>query len=122
MLENPVLELIESTHMGNGSLWLLEMDGRELRLLLQVRVSGRCWSDEPGFGIPPHGEARFEGAGLKVEYLQANGKETTVKLAGSLAITDMEGNAKPSCGYQQLCVWNGEKRIFETGRPHKVDR
>ncbi|HEX7261799.1 MAG TPA: hypothetical protein VF258_08290, partial [Luteolibacter sp.] len=40
MLENPVLELIESTHMGNGSLWLLELSRRDFRVILHTPVRG----------------------------------------------------------------------------------
>jgi hypothetical protein len=118
MIDHPVLELVESTHMGNGSLWLLELVGQEFRLILKAPVLGRCWSDEPEFGIPPEGEARFKE--VRIEYVPENHDENaTVKLSGSLEIMDMAGNAKPPCGYEQRCVWNRDKRIFEVRRPHK---
>lgn len=118
VLTSPVLELIESTHMGNGALWLLEVSGKELRLLLCIPVRGDYWGREPEFEIPPEGEARFAGNHLKVDYQRAVGeKDVAVVLTGSLLVTDMEGKKLPARGYRQQCTWNNDKRVFEVQPP-----
>lgn len=118
MLENPVLELIESTHMGNGSLWLLELEGKEFRVLLNTPVKGGYWQPAPGFDLPREGKARFEGDHLTVEYRQAKEeKYPTVILSGSVSITDMLERDLPSKPYYQECTWNNEKRAFVSRTP-----
>ena len=120
MMENPVLELIESSHMGNGSLWLLELNGREFRVILHTSVRGRFWSTEPEFEIPPNGEAKFEGEHLKIEYLTTEPDTVTVQLTGQLSITDMQGKKQPSCNFYQVCKWNSAKKIFDAQQPRKI--
>lgn len=109
----PVLEVIESTHMGNGSLRLFETDGRELRLLLDTVVRGRFWSTPAAFGVPEHGEAYFEGSHLSVEY-QSRTDQTadSILLTGSVRIEDIQGRALPSRKFAQTCVWDAAQRVF----------
>lgn len=117
MLSNPVLELTESTHRGNGSIWLLELNGKEFRLLLHTRVMGRYWPPEPEFAVPPDGEAIFE-KNLKVEYRKADGDDhVSVWLTGNVQVTGVAGEELPARGYQQQCTWNSDKRIFEAKTP-----
>lgn len=110
---NPVLEVIESTHKGNGSLRLFETNGRELRLLLETEVRGRFWSAPASFGVPEDGEAYFEGSHLSIRYV--GGPDQTadsISLTGSVRIEDMRGKALPSRKYAQSCLWDPDKRKF----------
>jgi hypothetical protein len=116
--DKPVLEVIESTHMGNGSLRLWELDGRTLRLLLETTVRGRFWDPPAVFGVPEHGEARFEGDHLTVEYQRPSGQEfDSIHLTGSIQISDIEGKAMPSRRFEQICRWDPAQRIFSAQAP-----
>lgn len=117
-IAKPVLEVIESTHMGNGSLLIWAVEGRKLRLLLDTKVRGRFWSVPEAFGVPVNGEARFEGDHLSVEYRhEADESSDVVSLTGTVAIQDLEGRALPSRRYDQICVWDAAKRIFVAQSP-----
>ncbi len=111
--QKPVLEVIESTHMGNGSLRLWELDGRTLRLLLETTVRGRFWDPPAVFGVPEHGEARFEADHLAVEYQRLSDQEfDSIHLTGSIQISEIEGRAMPSRRFEQVCRWDPAKRVF----------
>lgn len=120
MMENPVLELIESTHIGNGSLWLLELKGRNFRVILHTPVRGQFWSTEPEFEIPAGGQAMFVGSHLRIEYLRSETDAVTIQLSGQLSITDMQGKKEAACNFHQVCKWNVDRRIFEAQRPRKI--
>jgi hypothetical protein len=116
--DKPVLEVIESTHMGNGSLRLWELDGRTLRLLVETTVRGRFWEPPAVFGVPEYGEARFEGDHLAVEYQRPSGQEfDSILLSGSIQIADIEGRALPSRRYEQVYRWDPVKRVFSAQAP-----
>lgn len=118
VVTNPVLELIESTHMGNGGLWLFELSGKELRLLLRTPVRGGYWGRVSEFEIPPEGEAKFAGKHLNVDYHKAVGeRDVSVFLSGSLLVTDMAGKGLPARVYHQRCTWNHDKRVFDVNPP-----
>lgn len=117
-IAKPVLEVIESTHMGNGSLRIWEVEGRKLRLLLDTTVRGRFWSVPEAFGVPVNGEARFEGDHLQVEYRRAADEALdVVSLTGTVAIQDLEERTLPSRRFEQICVWDAAKRIFVAQSP-----
>lgn len=116
--QKPVLEVIESTHMGNGSLRVWELDGRTLRLLLETTVRGRFWDPPAVFRVPENGEARFEGDHLAVEYQRPSGQEfDSIHLTGSIHVSDIDGRAMPSCRFEQVCLWDPAKRIFTVQAP-----
>ncbi len=113
MLKNPVLELVDSTHMGNGALWLLELDGKEFRVLLNTAVKGGYWAPKPEFQVPPEGKASFNGDHLTVNYRKAPGEKfETVVLTGSVSITDMSDKELPSKPFYQEFTWDKEKHVF----------
>ena len=115
---NPVLEVIESTHMGNGSLRLWEVDRRELRLLLETRVRGRCFSLPEVFTVPMNGEAWFEGPHLEIDYRPAPEMSSdSVILTGAIRIEDIAGKALPGRKYEQACLWDASKRLFVVQPP-----
>jgi hypothetical protein len=116
--EKPVLEVIESTHKGNGSLRLWELDGRTLRLLLETTVRGRFWDPPTVFRVPENGEARFEGDHLALDYQRSSGQEfDSIHLSGSIQITDIEGRVMPSRRYEQVCRWDPAKCVFLAQAP-----
>lgn len=109
----PVLEVIESTHMGNGSLRLFEAEGRELRLLLDTVVRGRFWSAPAAFGVPEQGEAHFEGSHLGIEYQSPSDQTVhSILLTGSVRIEDIQGRGLPSRRFAQVCHWDSTQRVF----------
>jgi hypothetical protein len=121
MLDNDVLEIIGSTQLGNGSLWLFELNGRELRPLLNIPVRGRYWNPGSEFAVPDSGEASFAGDHLKVEYQKEPiSKFESVVLTGTVSIIDMTGKELPSKPYLQQCTWNENTRIFIPGVVHAI--
>jgi hypothetical protein len=117
-VKSPVLELIESTHMGNGSVFLFELQGKELRLLLHTKVRGQLFDDLEIFGVPLHGTAYIKGDHLDVEYETSSDKESdVVVLSGTIEIADMEERPRPSRKYEQRCLWDAEKRVFVPADP-----
>lgn len=113
-----VLEVFESTHMGNGSLWLLELQKRELRVLLHTSAVGRCWFIPAGIKLPLEGEAKFVGRHLDVKY-QVN-TETGVQevlLSGTLAVVDSEGNQVSSHPYSETWTWEKQSKKFVRRKP-----
>ncbi|RYD27593.1 MAG: hypothetical protein EOP86_24295 [Verrucomicrobiaceae bacterium] len=111
--EHPVLEVVESTHMGNGSLRLFEIEGRKLRLLLDTVVRGRFRNPPAAFGVREHAEAYFVGPHLNVEY-QSRSDQTadSILLTGSVRIEDMAGKESPPRGFAQTCAWDDARRVF----------
>jgi hypothetical protein len=110
---NKVLESFESTHMGNGSLFLLELEGKEFRVILHAPARGLCRDNDPELGIPPQGEARFLGEHLDVEYIRAPGEPFgSVELNGRVSITDIAGVEVAVKPYSRIYRWDPNRRIF----------
>jgi hypothetical protein len=117
-IKSPVLELIESTHRGNGSIFLFELQGRELRLLLHTKVRGQLFDDLETFGVPPNGTAHIKGEQLKVTYAKMDRQEPeAVILSGTLEIADLAERKLPDKKYEQKCLWDAEKRMFVPSAP-----
>lgn len=117
-VKTPVLELIESTHMGNGSIFLFELPDRELRLLLHTKVRGQLFEHLEVFGVPPYGAAYIKGDHLAVEYKKSDDqKSDAVILTGTIEIADMAERARPVRKYEQKCLWDDEKRVFVPSDP-----
>jgi hypothetical protein len=109
----PVLEVIESTHKGNGSLRLFEADGRELRLLLDTEVRGQFWSAPTAFKVPENGTAYFEGSHLAIEYRSPSDQAVdSILLTGTIRIEESDGKVLPSRKFRQACVWDSTMRVF----------
>lgn len=109
----PVLEVIGSTHMGNGALRIFEADGRRLRLLLEAKVRGRFWSAPAAFGIPEQAEAHFEGPHLGIEYYCPSDQTVdSILLTGSIRTEDVGGSVLPARKFAQTCVWEPGRRVF----------
>lgn len=117
-IASPVLELVESTHMGNGSVFLFEITDRSLRLLLREKVRGRCREHLEAFGFPERAEVRFEGEHLSIDY-QILGDENadSVVLTGRIGGEDIGGTTLPTMSYRRVCRWDAQERIFESLAP-----
>lgn len=118
----PVLEIIESTHMGNGSLRVFEIENRSLRLLGEATIRGRFWfkeSDRTTFHIPDIGaEALFEGEHLRVSYREKGDPSvSSIHLGGMISVQDMGGNVMPPRRFEQIHTWDKAKRLFVAEEP-----
>ena len=105
---NQVLEVLESTHMGNGSMWLLELEDRKFRVLLQATARGRYWSTDPELGLPPNGEARFV-EDLKIQYQKGG----IIALTGNVSLSDLSEKEIGVTAYRAEYQWDKEKRVFQ---------
>ena len=114
-----VLQVFDSTHHGNGSLWLFTLDGRDLRLLLHASAVGTCWSD-PHLNLSVEGgDAWFLGEHLCVAYpvLRSAACESVV-LTGTVAVADEADNKVLSTEpYTETWKWDRHKRIFIRVQP-----
>jgi hypothetical protein len=120
--EKPVLEVIESTHMGNGALRLWEMEGRTLRLLLEAKVRGGFYDAESRFGVPTNGEAHFVSDHLNVDYMRkADEIFDGIHLSGSIEITDVEGKRVATKAYEQECRWDSTTQLFVVESPRTTE-
>lgn len=119
--DNKVLESFESTHMGNGSLFLLELEGRKFRVLLKAAARGRCWENDPDLGVPPDGEARFLGEHLRVEYIKLRDEPfVSVEVKGEVSITDMAGEEVAVKPYSRIYRWDPKERIFRAPESPRI--
>ena len=104
-----VLEVFDSSHMGNGSLWLFTLDGHDLRLLLKTRAVD-CHHE----GARPNGTSEvFRQGRLNVEYHVPEDKNfETVSLTGTIVVLDGEDREVNSRRYSETWTWDPGKRVF----------
>lgn len=115
---NPVILLVESSHMGNGSLFLMELDGKEFRVLLSVSARGRVWSNDPALELPFEGAALFAGKHPEISFVKEGGRaDGAVVLDGGIEIIDQEYEVVGRKHFSQRCVWDEAKRRYSVGVP-----
>lgn len=113
-----VLEVFESTHMGNGSLWLFALEGHELRVLLHTTARGRFLSPPPDLVIPPLGETHLVEEHLTANYRVPNGGDAeAVFLTGTIAAVDGEGRQLSTKPYVETWTWDVSTCVFIRTRP-----
>lgn len=104
-----VLQVFTSTHRGNGSLWLFEIEGDRLRTLMTARAvadNDECWFD--------HGQ-------LQVEHLDGDvTKPISLRLHGIEHRVD-EFARKTERKIEEHWVWQDKQRMFVT-QPSKQAR
>lgn len=113
---NPMLEVIGTTHMGNGSLYLYELDGRTLRLVLTTKALDRN-----------HGWEWIEGGLLKRELRDLNGDGCTdIRLHGrGTVVTEQIGqdengqeilvsSDEHDIELEKIYLWDPATRLFVT--------
>jgi hypothetical protein len=113
-----VLEVFESTHMGNGSVWLFALEGHELRVLLHTTARGRFLRPPPDLSIPPLGETRLVEDHLVANYrVPDGGLAENVILTGTIEALDDEGKRQSTKPYAETWMWDAAKRVFERSEP-----
>jgi hypothetical protein len=104
-------------------MWLLELQDRKFRVLLQATARGRYWTTDPELGIPPNGEVRFVDD-LKIEYKKAEPRVPgIVILKGKISITDIAGEEVAVKPYRAEYEWDKGLRILRAkqGKPLPQD-
>lgn len=100
-----VLETFESTHMGNGSMWLLALEGQKLRVLMQATAVDHHWGDTAG--------EIFRDGRLAVEYVDDNPeKPVGVKLYGIIDTLADDNKISASRNVSQLWLWDSARKVF----------
>ena len=113
-----VLEIFESTHMGNGSLWLFALEGHDLRALLHTTARGRFLQPPPDLVVPPLGETHLVEDHLRADYrVPEGGSAEAVFLTGTIAAFDSEGRQQGTKPYAETWTWDATKRVFTRNQP-----
>lgn len=110
-----ILEIFDSTHMGNGSLWLFTLKGRDLRPLLHTTARGRFLKPPPDLDIPALGETRLHQEHLTADYRVPTGAKEdaeAVFLTGTIVAFDAEGKEHSTRPFKETWTWNSEERVF----------
>lgn len=100
-----MLEIFDSTHMGNGSLWLFALDGHDLRLLLHTEARGRHLKPQQELDIPSIAETRLIEDHLRADYRTSSDNSTkaeSIFLSGTLATFDQEGKELSRTSYTSI--------------------
>ena len=105
-MSGPVVEVFGQTRMGNGSLYLYVLQGRDLKLLLKTRAVDY----HKNFDL-------FRGGKLKVNYKDVNGDGSTdVILTGVVNYFDDDGpNPEMVIGSKtckKVFVWDEKHNVF----------
>lgn len=101
--EHSIIEVFGCTHMGNGDLYLYELDGRSLRLVLKTRaVDFHC------------DDAVFHGGKLSPEYRDLNGDGMPdVRLTGRIDhLQEMKSEILRSEDYARTFLWSPTRHRF----------
>ncbi len=108
----PIVEVYGKTHMGNGNLYLFELQNRKLVLLLTTRAVDSHWGD--GFV--------FRGGRLLPEYTDLNGDGVTdLVLKGDVEEREEDGKRLVSSyPCQKVFLWNKETHRFEEDRLRRI--
>lgn len=114
-----VLEVFDSTHMGNGSLWLFELEGHDFRLLLHTNARGR-FLEPPPASVIANGQTRLIEEHLISDYHTPDGASASAEsvfLTGTLAILDQEDKEVSRKPYAETWTWDVSKRVFAQPQP-----
>ena len=109
-----LLEVFDSSHTGNGSLWLFALEGHELRLVLDASRAVDRHHEHSSGGIPSVVSSRvFEGGQLNVEYPVPKGsKYEIVRLAGTEIALDDDDKVLSKKPILATWTWDLGKRVF----------
>lgn len=111
--------MFDSTHMGNGSLWLFALDGRDLRVLLHTPAVDRHHEHaQYGHPPPPPASTVFKDGQLGVKYRVPEGGEyEAVYLTGEIIEMDDDDKELSTKPYTETWTWNPDKRVFTRIQP-----
>ena len=102
---DPFVEVFWSSHMGNGAIYLYELQGRRLRKVLDATAVDAHWGDG----------SVFRGGKLRTVYQDVNGDgHVDVVLVGMLdeMVRDTD-EILASHAISREFVWKSETRVFE---------
>lgn len=113
-----ILEVVTSTHMGNGLLWIFALEKRELRTLMHTTALG--FADEPTRldGLP-QGAAKFTEP-AKIEFLvPSGGRSKVVRLTGNVVILrdNNQDEVLARKSISETWFWDAKDRVFRIERP-----
>ncbi|MBS0266932.1 MAG: hypothetical protein JSS02_33705 [Planctomycetes bacterium] len=110
--EQSVIEVFGMTHMGNGNLYLYELQGHTLRLLLKTRAVDGHWGD---------GEI-FRNSRLEPNYSDLNGDGIAdLTLKGEIEEQTENGQKVESLRLcQKAFLWNVESHTFNEDRSQRI--
>lgn len=114
-----ILEIFDSTHRGNGSLWLFALEGHDLRILLHTRAVD-SHHEHAQRGQPPTAPASevFRNGRLNVDYrVSEDIPQEAVYLTGTIVVLDDEDRELSIKPYTETWTWNAGKRIFTLMQP-----
>jgi hypothetical protein len=95
-----VLQVLTSTHRGNGSLWLLEIRHGKMCSLMNTRA------------VAENNERWFDHGQLQIEYMDGDAsKPVIVRLHGTEHQLDEDGRQSDK-KVEELWAWDGSKRRF----------
>ena len=108
----PIVEVYGMTHMGNGNLYLYELQNRKLVLLLKTRAVDDHWGD--GFV--------FHEGRLIPKYTDLNGDGVTdLVLKGDIEERVEQGNRLVSAHLcQKVFLWNKDRHRFEEDLSRRI--
>jgi hypothetical protein len=101
---NPIVEVFGMTHMGNGNLYLYELRGGGLHLILETRAVDSHW-----------GEGKtFKDGCLEPEYRDVNGDGAVdAVLQGAIEEWDGKGDIiLRSWSCRKVCLWDSVRGSF----------
>jgi hypothetical protein len=108
-----VLEVVTSTHMGNGFLWLFALDGHQLRPLLHTPALG--FADSPALRKDlPAGETKFtKPVTIRYSHPKFGGGDVTVQLTGTVVVENADtGQLLARKPIRQVWIWDAKDRVF----------
>ncbi len=108
----PIVEVYGMTHMGNGNLYLYELQNRKLVLLLKTRAVDDHWGDG----------SIFRDGRLLPEYTDLNGDGVTeLVLKGEIEEREEKGNQLVSSRpCQKVFLWNKDRHQFEEDLSRRI--
>jgi hypothetical protein len=112
-LDMDVLQVVTSTHMGNGGLWIFALEGHELRTLMQTPASG--FADSPRFtrGLPKGTTKFVEPIKFDIQTPQ-NGLAEVALVTATVVVHDStteEFLAERTT--TETWSWNPKERVFQ---------
>jgi hypothetical protein len=108
-----ILEIFDSTHMGNGSLWLFTLEGHELRSLLHTTARGRFLKPPPDLLIPPMGGTHLVEEHLNIDYrISDDARSPAIVLTGTIAALDAGDRPQSTKPFIETWIWDSSQRVF----------
>ncbi len=114
-----ILEVLDSTHMGNGSLWLFALEDHQLRTLLHTRAVDRHREySQRGQPLTEPASEIFRNGRLTVKYPRAKSAPyESVSLTGTVVLFNAEDRELSTHPYAESWTWDSAQRIFTKARP-----